>query len=194
VAFGWRMPRVPVQAQARAGGACIIVTVPVDGNQREVAATMDAARALIAEADAAAGRAAATAQAESTVREWWARRLEGAPRRHISKTEVVRTGIGVEKRWPLIAALGLAMVVPLLLPPRFSLGPRWIVPAVDALLLAAIASVKARTCRTCLLAELQLLFPEFRGHVTGCWAGSPVMVDGGPAVDSAGLVVPSAGR
>jgi hypothetical protein len=133
-----RATGVPVQAQAHPGGAWIIVTVPADGNQREVAATMDAARALIAEADAAAGQAAATAQAESTVREWWARRLESAPRRHTSKTEVVRTGIGVEKRWPLIAALGLAMVVPLLLPPRFSLGARWTVPAVDALLLVAI--------------------------------------------------------
>jgi hypothetical protein len=40
--------------------------------QKEVAATLDAARALIAEADAA-GRGPSTAQAESIARDWWAR-------------------------------------------------------------------------------------------------------------------------
>ena len=64
---------VPVQAQAHPDRAWIVVSVPADGNQREVAATMDAARALIAEADAAE-RAPATEQAEGSVRDWWARR------------------------------------------------------------------------------------------------------------------------
>jgi hypothetical protein len=44
----------------------------------------------------------------------------------------------VEKRWPLLGTLALAMAVPLLLPSQFSLGPDWIVPAVIALLLVAI--------------------------------------------------------
>jgi hypothetical protein len=61
---------------------------------------MDAARALIAEADAA-GRAPATAEAEGIVHDWWARRRESAPRRPIARIEVIRTGIGAEKRWPL---------------------------------------------------------------------------------------------
>src|SRR5215471_16141515 len=133
-----RATRVPVQAEAHPDRAWIVVSVPADGNQREVAATMDAARALIAEADAGE-RAPAAAQAESIVRDWWARRQESAPRRPISKVEVVRTGIGTEKRWPLLGALVLALVIPLLLPSRFSLGPRWVVAVVDAVLLVAIA-------------------------------------------------------
>jgi hypothetical protein len=109
---------------------------------------MDAARALIAEADAAAERAPATAPAEATVREWWARRQKSAPRRPISRIEAVRTGIGAEKRWPLAVALALAIAVPLLLPSRFSLGPSWIIPAVVALLLVAIvAADRARSDR-----------------------------------------------
>jgi hypothetical protein len=129
---------VPVQSQARSDQAWIVVSVPADGNQKEVAATLDAARALIAEADAA-GRAPSTAQAESIARDWWARRQVSVPRRPISEVEVVRTGIGTEKRWPLAGALILAIVIPLLLPPRFSLGPSWVVPAVAVVLLVAIA-------------------------------------------------------
>ena len=51
---------------------------------------------------------------------------------------MVRTGIGAEKRWLLAAALVLAMIVLLLLPARFSVGPNWIVPVIEVLLLAAI--------------------------------------------------------
>jgi len=132
-----RATEVPVQIQGRPDRAWIVVSVPASGNQRDVAATMDAARALIAETDAAQ-RIPATAQAEGIVRDWWARGRESAARRPISKVETVRTGIGVEKRWPLLGALALAIAVPLLLPSRFSLGPDWIVPAVVALLLVAI--------------------------------------------------------
>jgi hypothetical protein len=63
-----RATGVPVQTQAHPDRTWIVVSVPADGNQREVAATMDAARALIAEADAGE-RAPAAAQAESIVRD-----------------------------------------------------------------------------------------------------------------------------
>jgi hypothetical protein len=43
-----------------------------------------------------------------------------------------------EKRWPMAVTLLVAMSLPFLLPPRFSLGPRWIVPALEALLLVAL--------------------------------------------------------
>jgi uncharacterized membrane protein len=132
-----RATEVPVQAQARSDRVWIVVSVPADGNQKEVAATLDAARALIAEADAAE-RIPATAQAENIARDWWARRQVSAPRRPISKVEVVRTGIGTEKRWPLAGALALLLGIPLLLPSRFSLGPSWVVPVVDVALLVAI--------------------------------------------------------
>ena len=81
-----RATEVPVQAQARSDRAWIVVSVPADGNQKEVAATLDAARALIAEADAA-GQAPSTAQTESIAREWWARRQVSVPRRPVSKVE-----------------------------------------------------------------------------------------------------------
>jgi len=44
---------------------------------------MDAARALIAEADAAQ-RAPAAVEAKGVVRDWWVRRRQSAPRRPIS--------------------------------------------------------------------------------------------------------------
>jgi len=132
-----RATEVPVQVQAHPDRAWIVVNVPADGNQKEVSATLDAARALIAEADAAE-RAPATAQAEGIARDWWARRQASAPRRPISKVEVVRTGIGTEKWAPLVGALIVAMAIPLLLPSRFSLGPSWAVPVIDAVLLVAI--------------------------------------------------------
>jgi hypothetical protein len=70
-----------VRAQA---GTCddqawIIVTMPASSDQGKVAATLDAARVLIADADAAE-RPPATANAEAGVRDWWARRRESAPR------------------------------------------------------------------------------------------------------------------
>jgi hypothetical protein len=43
-----------------------------------------------------------------------------------------------EKRWPMALTLLVAIALPFLLPQRFSLGPRWIVPALEALLLVAL--------------------------------------------------------
>jgi len=128
---------VPAQAEAHPDRAWIVVSVPADGNRREIAGTMDAARALIAEADAAE-RAPVASQAEGSVRDWWARRRESAPRRPKFRAEVARTGIGTERRWPLLGALAVLIAMPLLLPARFSVGPNWVVPAIDAVLLVAI--------------------------------------------------------
>ena len=47
-------------------------------------------------------------------------------------------GIQGEKRWPMAVTLIVAMALPFLLPSRFSLGPDWIVPALEALLLVAL--------------------------------------------------------
>jgi uncharacterized membrane protein len=43
-----------------------------------------------------------------------------------------------EKRWPMAITLVVAIALPFLLPPRFSLGPRWIIPAFEALLLVTL--------------------------------------------------------
>jgi uncharacterized membrane protein len=179
---------VPVQAQADPDQAWILVSVPASGNQREIAATMDAARVLIAEADVAE-RAPAAVLAESSVREWWDRRRESAPRRPVSKVEVVRTGIGVDKRWPLLGALAVAIAVPLLLPSRFSVGPNWIVPAVVALLLVAmIVADRARTdrrpvaVRALSLALVVVLVAEAAGVTARLVVD---LVEGGPETNSA---------
>jgi uncharacterized membrane protein len=182
-----RATEVPVQAQAQPGRAWIVVSVPAGGNQKEVAATMDAARALIAEADAAE-RAPATAEAEGIVRDWWARRRESVPRRPISRIEVIRTGIGAEKSWPLIGALLLAIVIPLLLPARFSLGPRWLIPAVEAVLLVAVVIAdRARSgrqpgvIRALSLGLVAVLVAEAAGATTRLIGD---LIQGGPETNS----------
>ncbi len=129
---------VPAQAQADQDRAWIVVNVPASSAQGDVVATMDAARALIAEADAAA-RTPATETAEASVRGWWAGRRASAPGRPVSGTGAA--GVGAEKRWPMAVTLVLALAVPLLLPARFSLGPSWAVPVVEALLLVAIVAI-----------------------------------------------------
>jgi hypothetical protein len=109
--------------------------VPASSDQGQVVATLDAARALMAEADAAE-RPSATA--EAAARDWWAGRQGSAPRKPASGIEAATAR--AEKRWPMAFTLVLAMAVPLLLPARFSLGPTWAVPAVEALLLVAIVA------------------------------------------------------
>jgi uncharacterized membrane protein len=179
---------VPVRAEAHPDRAWIVVSVPADGNQREVAATMDAARALIAEADAA-GRAPAAAQAEGSVRDWWARRRESAPRRPVSKVAVVRTGIGAEKPWPLFGALAVAIAVPLLLPSRFSVGPNWIVPAIVAVLLVGIVVAdrarnnrRAAVVRVLSLALVAVLVAAAAGITARLIVD---LVEGGPETNNA---------
>jgi uncharacterized membrane protein len=43
-----------------------------------------------------------------------------------------------EKRWPMAVTLVVAIALPLLLPPKFSLGPRWVFPVLEALLLLTL--------------------------------------------------------
>ena len=128
---------VPVQPQVHHDRAWIVVSVPASSSQGEVAATLDAARALIADADAEQPPAMATA--EASVRDWWAGRRESASRGPGSVTGAAQAR--AERRWPMVCTLVLAMAVPLLLPARFSLGPRWAVPVVEALLLVAIVAI-----------------------------------------------------
>ena len=178
------------QVRAQAGTdhdrAWIIVTVPASSDQGEVAATLDAARALIAEADAAE-RPPATVKAEAGVRDWWARSREGAPRSPASGVEAA--GVQAEKRWPMAFTLVVAMVVPLLLPPRFSLGQSWAVPAVEALLLAAIVAIdggridrRSAAGRALSLGLVAVLIADAAG-VTGRLVVD--LVEGGPETNSA---------
>ena len=179
--------KVPAQAQARHDRAWIVVSVPASSDQGEVAATMDAARALIAQADAAAERSPATAKAEASVRDWWASRRGNAPGSPVSGPGIVRAE--AEKRWPMACTLVLAMAVPLLLPARFSLGPSWAVPVVEALLLVAIVAIdrggidrRSAVGRALLLVLVAVLIADAAG-VTGRLVVD--LVEGGPETNSA---------
>ncbi|HEY7916439.1 MAG TPA: hypothetical protein VIC86_05600 [Acidimicrobiales bacterium] len=48
------------------------------------------------------------------------------------------SGVQGERRWPMAVTLIVAIALPFLLPPRFSLGPRWIIPLVEAAFLVAL--------------------------------------------------------
>ncbi len=176
---------VPVQAQVHDDRAWLVVSVPASNNQGEVAAMLDAARALIADADA--DRAPARAAAEASVRDWWAGRRESASGSAGSGIGVVRAS--AESRWPMASTLVLAMAVPLLLPARFSLGPSWAVPAVEALLLVAIIATdrgridrRSAVGRVLSLALLAVLTAEAAGVTVRLVVD---LVEGGPETNSA---------
>src|SRR5271170_1135677 len=177
---------VPVQAQARRDRAWIVVSVPVSSDRGQVAATLDAARALIAKTDAAAERPPATAETEASVRDWWAGRLGSVPRRPVPGPRMA--GAQAEKRWPMAVTLVLAIAVPLLLPPRFSLGPVWAIPAVEALLLVAIVAIdrgridrRSTAGRVLTLVLVAVLVADAAG-VTGRLITD--LIEGGPETSS----------
>ncbi len=66
-----RAAAVPVRAETQPDRAWIVVTVPAASSHGEIAEILDAARALIPEADTVALRAPPTAQAEASIRDWW---------------------------------------------------------------------------------------------------------------------------
>jgi uncharacterized membrane protein len=63
---------------------------------------------------------------------------ERPPNAYIHAIELTEEKTRGEKRWPVIVTLVVAMAIPLLLPPRLSLGPKWIVPTIEALLVVAL--------------------------------------------------------
>jgi hypothetical protein len=175
---------VSVQAQMDHDRAWLVARVPASSSQGEVAAMLDAARALIADADA--GRAPAMA-AEASARAWWAGRRESASGSSGSEIGAVRAS--AESRWPMAFTLVLAMAVPLLLPARFSLGPSWAVPAVEALLLVAIIATdrgridrRSAVGRVLSLALLAVLIAEAAGVTVRLVVD---LVEGGPETNSA---------
>jgi hypothetical protein len=176
---------VSAQAQAHHDRAWIAVSVRAGSNQGEVAATLDAARALIADADAE--RPPGMAAAEASVRDWWAGKREsasGGPGSGIGAAKA-----SAERRWPMAITLVLAMAVPLLLPPRFSLGRSWAVPALEAVLLVAIIVTdrgridrRSTVGRVLSLVLMAVLVAEAAG-VSGRLVVD--LVEGGPETNSA---------
>jgi hypothetical protein len=64
----------------------------------------------------------------------WFDRPEGSARKMTIEGDAPQG----EQRWPMALTLIIAMALPFLLPSRFSLGPRWIIPVVEGLLLVAL--------------------------------------------------------
>ena len=98
-------------------------------------------------------------------------------------------GARAEKRWPMAFTLVLAIAVPLLLPPRFSLGPPWAIPAVEALLLVAIIVIdrgridrRSTAGRALTLVLVAVLVVDAAG-VTGRLITD--LIEGGPETNSA---------
>ena len=145
---------------------------------------LDAARALLADADA--DRVPARAAAEASVRDWWAGRRESA-------SGSAGSGIGVvcasaESRWPMASTLVLAMAGRCC-PARFSLGPSWAAPAVEVLLLVAIIATdrgridrRSAVGRVLSLALLAVLLAEAAGVTVRLVVD---LVEGGPETNSA---------
>jgi hypothetical protein len=188
--------QVPAQAQARDDQAWIVVRVPATSDHGAVTATLEAARALIAKADAAAGQPTATAQVEASVRDWWAGGRESAPRSAAAGTGTAGSGPAVaERRWPMACILVLAMAVPLLLPARFSIGPPWAVPAAEAVLLAALITIdrgridrRSAAGRVLSLVLLAVLVADAAGVTARLVAD---IVEGGPETNSPGQLLKS---
>jgi trans-aconitate methyltransferase len=68
-----RAKNLPMQIEELAGRGWIRVQVPANADRDDVEVILDAARAFLGEAEAAAlAEMAATSPAEVTVREWWA--------------------------------------------------------------------------------------------------------------------------
>lgn len=83
-----------------------------------------------------------------------------------SEMDASESQVQGEKRWPMAITLLIAIALPFLLPARFSLGPRWIIPAFEALLLLALTvsdpgridrrSTAVRACSLALVAILAI--------------------------------------
>lgn len=185
-----RATRVPAWAEPGDGRAWIVVRIPAAHSHSEVERTLTAACALIADTDAATARSPAAAHTEGTVRSWWERSRGHPPRSRSAGAAAIRTGIGAERRLVLAAALALAVTILLLLPPRFSLGPTWVVPVIEgALLIAVLAADRSAAAerRSDLVRAfsfaLVLVLVAAAGVATARLVGD--LVRGGPETNSA---------
>ena len=151
---------------------------------------MDAASALLGQADASVARAhARTGSTEAAICDWWRRSGRPGTRPAARQLVMVRAGIGADRRWSIAAALLIAIAVQLLLPARFSLGPSWIIPAVEALLLACIPVtdriLSARRAATVRALSFVLVFVLVAGAAFVSGRLVVDLVEGGPETNSA---------
>ena len=104
--------------------------------------------------------------------------------------EPVRHEPAGEARWPMVGAVVAAMVLTVLLPDDFRLGPRWALPSIEALLLVAVITADPRSV-TRRSRELRVLSIGLVSVlVIGALWSTVVLIDdlihGGPETNSAG--------
>ena len=116
-----RATDVPAVAHTADGRAWIEVRLPGRSDLELVNATMNAARDLVARADATDADPIGT-PVEDGIRTWW---KNSRP----------------ESRWPMVLTLTAAVGVQFALPARFSLGPPWVVPVILLVLIAVLLTV-----------------------------------------------------
>ena len=98
-----------------------------------------------------------------------------------------------EARWPMAGAIVAAMVLTLLLPESVRLGPQWVLPTIEGLLLVAVITAEPRSV-TRRARELRVLSIGLVSVlVIGAMWATVVLIDhlihGGPETNSAGALL-----
>ena len=101
-----------------------------------------------------------------------------------------REPAAAEARWPMAGAIVAAMVLTVLLPDDIRLGPQWVLPSIEALLLVAVVAVDPRSV-TRRSRELRVLSIGLVSVlVIGALWSTVLLIDdlihGGPETNSAG--------
>ena len=102
-----------------------------------------------------------------------------------------------EHRWPVLGMLAVAAVLPIFLPERLTLGPRWLLPTIEGALLVAVAvtdpgridqrSRQVRALRLTLIVVLAGGTAFATGHLIS------ELIRGGGITNSAGLLLRAGG-
>jgi len=101
-----------------------------------------------------------------------------------------RESAAAEARWPMVGAIVAAMVLTVLLPDDIRLGPQWVLPSIEGLLLVAVIAADPRSV-TRRARELRVLSIGLVSVlVIGALWSTLLLIDdlihGGPEVNSAG--------
>ena len=111
-------------------------------------------------------------------------------------TDVESAVVG-EQRWPMLGAVVAAIVLTVLLPAELRLGPSWLLPLIEAVLLVALVlgdpgaiSRRSRLLRAFSIALVAVLV------LNSLWSTAlliDVLINGGAATDSAGELLSAGG-
>ena len=104
-----------------------------------------------------------------------------------------REPVAGEARWPMVGAILAAMVLTVLLPASVRLGPQWVLPSIEGLLLFAVITAEPRSV-TRRARELRVLSIGLVSVlVFGAMWATVVLIDhlihGGPETNSAGALL-----